>query len=132
MSIANSSILKDGIVAATGGTAVTLYSLGDTLSNHDVYFDGNDFRTRSSASFAVKAPKVKVDAPNGYTQARSSVVISIPLTLANGLVTTQKIEISLSTDVESVDADKNTLLSYAAQVLTDPDYANFWYAQAIG
>lgn len=132
MSITAASILKDGTIGVTGGTATPFTTLGQGLDRHEVFFDGSDIRTRSSATFQVKAPKVSASAPNGYTQARCTATIRVPLALDNGNVTVNTLQISFASDVETTDAEKDTLLGIAAQVLSDSDFASFWKSQAIG
>lgn len=126
MSISTASILKDGTVATTGGTAQAFTSLGDTLNQHNAYFDGSDFLTRSECNFTVKAPKISASAPNGYTQARSTVIMKVPLALDNGSNTVNTIKIEFSSDVETTDAEKQTMIVYAAQLLHDTDFSAFW------
>jgi len=131
MAISDAAISKDGVVASTGGVSKTFASLGSTLSQHNVFFDGVDLRTRSEAAFSTKAPKMKVDAPNGYTQARNNIVLKVPITLANGLITVNTVSLQMAYDVETSDAQKDTLISYAAQLLADTDMADFWKSQSI-
>lgn len=132
MSIATASILKDGTVSATGGTAAPFQSLGSTLQEHKCAFDGDDIRTRSECVFSTKPPTVKGDAPNGYSQARNTAFIKVPLVLDNGSITVNTVQISLARDVETSPAEIQTMLSYAAQVLTDSDFTDFWEDQAVG
>ncbi len=126
MSISTASVLKDGTLSATGGTASALTTLGESLSEHKAYVDGPDFLTRSDISFTVKAPKVSSGAPNGYTQHRSICLIKTPLVLDNGNTTVNTVKIEFSTDVETTDAEKETLRVYAAQLLFDSDFDDFW------
>lgn len=126
MSIAGSSILKDGTIATTGGTASALTSLGDSLTEHKAYLDGTDFLSRSEVSFSVKSPKVSVSAPNGYTQQRCVAIIKTPLVLDNGNTTINTFKIEFSSDVETTDAEKETLRVFAGQLIADSDFDDFW------
>jgi len=130
MTIANGSILKDGTISVTGGTATDLSSLGNTLNQHHAYFDGTDYLTRSMAEFSIKQPKVSANAPNGYTQARSIMVIKSPLALDNGNTTFNSISINFACDVETTQAEKRTMLGLAAQMLSDSDFSDFWENQS--
>lgn len=131
MSLANSSVLKDGTVSATGGTAKTLTSLGADLNQHDLFLDGTDIRTRTELVATTSKPKVKTSAPNGYTQQRSQMYLKVPLELDNGDRTVNTVQITFACDIETTDAEKDTILSYAAQLLSDSDYSSFWKDQAI-
>lgn len=126
MSIENASINLDGVIGVTGGTADSLNSLGGDRSSKRVYFNGTDIRTRSSAEFTVQEPKSKADAPNGYTQARRKVKGLVPMTLTNGLVTSNGFEISLHADVEAGTTEIEHLRSLIAQFATDSDFDGFW------
>lgn len=128
MTIQTASILKDGTVATTGGTAKAFSSLGNALGQHDVYFDGSDYLTRLQATFSAKTPKVSASAPSGYTQSRQTVVLKVPKALASGATTINTIKIEFAVDVETTDAEKSTMLVYGAQLLHDSDFAEFWKA----
>jgi len=132
MTIKSASILKDGAVATTGGSAAAFTSLGVTMNRHKAFFDGTDHRTRSEVVATTKDPKVSASAPNGYTQARSNMLFKVPKLLANGLYTINTIQVSMSCDVETTQAEKQRLLGYAAQGATDSDFTSFWENQGVG
>jgi hypothetical protein len=131
MSITTASLLKDGTIAASAGTSVSLQSLGKNLSEQKVYFDGSSVLDRSSADFSVKVPKVKADAPSGYTQARSTVFIRVPKTLPDGSVTFNTVTITVAADVASTASDVDRLRSYGAQALAAADFDAFWQGQSV-
>lgn len=132
MAIIGSSILKDATIAISAGTAKALSVIGQSLNEIVVFFDGTDLRTRTEATFTSKRPVKKADAPNGYTQDRKSVYLKVPLTLANGKVTVNTMQIVMATDVETTDAQKQTMMNEAAQLIIATDFANFWKSGTMG
>ncbi|DAD49893.1 coat protein [ssRNA phage ESE017] len=132
MAIANSSIAIDSTASVTGGTARTVKELVRNNSELNAYIDeGLSFQARKEVAFSVKVPKVSVSAPGGFTQARSTVILKSPKTLANGNRTVNTVSIQLSVDPETTAAEVTTMLNAAAQLLFDSDYSDFWKAQAL-
>lgn len=131
MSIEAGSILLDPTTSFTGGTAKAFTSLGQNGQIHEVVFDGTDYLTQSRASFKTKSPKISASAPNGYTQKRNEVIFKTPLALDNGNSTVNTVSIVLSADVETTEAEIETMLEYAAQLLADTDFSDFWKQQSL-
>lgn len=131
MTISAGSILKDPTISPSGGTAQSFSSLGGTLERKNVYFDGTQFGSRVEAEFTVKPPRVSASAPNGYTQARETVLIKSPLALDNGNTTINTISITMAADIELTDAENLTMRKYAAQILTDTEFSEFWNGQSV-
>lgn len=132
MSISAASVLVDGTVAATGGTATTFITKGATLNEHRVVLnDSSEFVSQTKLEFKTREPVVNAAAPNGYTQKRNSVKCLKPLILDNGGITTNSFDISISVDVETTDAEILTLRSLLAQIATDSDYDSFWNDQSV-
>jgi hypothetical protein len=132
MSISTASVLKDGTVSATGGTATSLKTKGQDLGKISCIFDdGSEFINQSTVLFQATDPKVKTNTPNGYTQARSVATIHVPLVLDNGNTTKNSLSITLSVDHESTDAEVETMLVYGAQLLSDSDFSDFWKKQLV-
>lgn len=132
MSLRDSSILVDGTVATTSGTATTLKSKGNTLDRHDLMLDdGSSLGDQTLLSATIKSPKVSVGAPSGYTQARNTMYLKVPFTVASGLLTSQTVRIEIATDIETTDAQKLSLRVLAAQLLSDSDYTAFWDNQLV-
>jgi hypothetical protein len=133
MSIKDSSVLIDGTIAVTAGTATGMLSKGDTIERHNVVLDdGSAFKDQTELTFQVKAPKVSSSAPAGYTQARNIVTIVVPKTLANGLITKNTLRIELSNDSETTDSERDSLRNLASQILSDSDFDQYWDSQAVG
>lgn len=132
MTILNASILVDGTVATTGGTATTFVSKGNTLNAHSaIVDDSSEFIAQSTCNFSIKDPKVSVSSPNGYTQARNTVKFNVPLALDNGNYTVNTLTIQLSVDPETTDAEIESMLVFGAQLLHDSDYSDFWKKQSL-
>lgn len=126
MSILNASVLVDGTVATTGGTATSMISK-DTDGGHNVILDeGVEFNAQTKLSFSSKDPKVSASAPNGYTQHRTTVKILEPLLLDNGNYTMNSVTVTFGVDHETTDAEILSLRVLAAQIIHDPDFDNFW------
>jgi hypothetical protein len=133
MTIEASSIAIGGTLSATGGTATSVLSKGDTLEKHNVVLDdGSAFKEQTSVAFSIKAPKVSSSAPAGYTQARNTVVIQVPMVLANGNSTVNSFRLEMAVDPETTDADKTALRDIAAQAIFDADFDAFWNDQSMG
>jgi len=125
---ASINVASTGITVA-GGTAETVKSLGDNLGQHDTYMGTGNILTRTSMTFKAKPPVISVGAPNGYTQARSSVILRMPKVLANENHTVNTVRIELSTDLETSSVEIRELLRIAGQTLNDSDFDEYWVSQ---
>jgi len=132
MSIQSSSVLVDGTIAASAGTATSLLTRGRNLDTVETILDdGSEFLNTSFIGFSTKSPKVSVNAPNGYTQVRNTVKVSVPLVLDNGNNTVNTVSVVLAVDVETTDTEVQSLLVTTAQLLTDSDFSDFWKKQSL-
>lgn len=132
MSIDSASILVGGTTSTTGGSATTFIVKGDTLNEKRVILDNSAaFADETKVQFSIKDPVVNSGAPNGYTQARSTAKILVPLALDNGLYTVNTVTISVSFDPETTSAEKDNLIDLAVQLLNDSDYSDFWKKQSL-
>lgn len=135
MSLKTASVLKDGTVATTGGTATGFIDKGTSNQGSTwtgILDDGSEFLNQSSVAFTVRDPRVQASAPNGYTQSRNSVVLKVPLALDNGGYTVNTLRMELSCDHEATDAEIQSMLVYGAQFLCDSDMSDFWKKGALG
>lgn len=133
MSLSTASVLKDGTVATTGGTATTFIEKGSSLNYWEgIFDDSSEFISQSSISCTVKDPKVNSGSPNGYTQARSSITVKVPLLLDNGSYTVNTLRLELAVDHETTDAEIQSMLVYGAQLFHDTDFSDFWKKQSLG
>jgi hypothetical protein len=87
---------------------------------------------RLEVSFSVKEPKVSEGAPNGYTQARTVVMVKYPMVLDNGNLTVNTISINVATDIETSDAERDELLLLAAQIINNSDFRAAFDDLAVG
>jgi len=132
MAIETSSILYDGTVATTGGTATGVITKGGTLNQLNVILDNSaEFINQTKIEFTVREPVVNPSAPNGYTQARSAVRMLAPLSLDNTNRTINSLKIELSVDHETTDAEIQSYLVAGAQFLVDSDFSDFWKKQSL-
>lgn len=126
MSLATASVLKDGTIAVTGGTATAFTRLSGDNTSAKASFDGTDFLSRLMAVFTRKEPKVNAGSPDGYTQIRRNVYLKIPRTLASGALTYDTVKVEIARSVETTSAQLATTKVYASQLLSDSDFDEFW------
>lgn len=127
MTIRSSSILVDGTVAITAGTATAAISKGNNLDTHTIVLDdSSEFINQTTVAFSNKDPKASAAAPNGYTQQRSTVKINKPLALDNGERTVNTVTIVVACDPETTAAEKLSLRVLATDFLNDSDFTSFW------
>lgn len=132
MGIQSGAVLVDGTVATTGGTSTSFITKGNTLNELDLLLDNSaEFIAQTKIKFTVAEPRVQSSAPNGYTQARSICKLLVPLALDNGNTTINTLEIRLSCDHETTDAEIQSMLVLGAQFLHDSDFSNFWKKQSL-
>jgi hypothetical protein len=132
MSITSASILVDGTVATTGGTATTFIEKGQTLNQWEgILNNAAEFLLQQGLTFTIKDPKVNAGSPNGYTQKRSSIVLRVPLALDNSGYTVNTLKIELACDHETTAAEIESMLVTGAQLLHDSDFSNFWKKQSL-
>lgn len=132
MSITNASILVDGTVAITAGTATTVLSKGGTLNQLKTYLDGaSSYLAQTVMNWTVSDPVVNSGQPNGYTQKRSICKIIEPLALDNGNTTHNTLEIKLSVDPETTDAEIDSMIVMGVNALADSEFVEFWRAQSL-
>lgn len=133
MGLQTADLAKDPTsIVTSGGTAKSLTSIGNDAKTRQTFFDGTDFLTRSNLNFEVRLPRTDGGAPGGYTQQRSIVVLKSPKVLANDEKTFNTLTINVGYDPETTDAEKDTMLAYGAQILSDSDFSDFLKDQALG
>jgi hypothetical protein len=131
--MAIASTIKEGAtaVAATGGTDMTLVSLG-IQGNKNTLYSSTDtsLATRRLFEFSAKPTAPNVNSPGGYTLARETVKITFPLVLANdGGTSLDYIEITVATHPECTQAALETRLEIAAQCLATTNFLDFYKNQ---
>jgi hypothetical protein len=132
MSISNMSVLVGGTITASAGTATSVISKGIQGQNHPVILDdASNFDAQTTIVFTAKEPKISDNAPNGYTQKRSSFKILSPLALDNLKKTVNTASFSISVDPETTAAELEALKVLAAQCIMDTDFSDFYEKQAL-
>lgn len=122
------AVVKTGAThAPTGGSDLTFSDFGTVgnVVNLSVPAD-TDMRLRRTITGSFKAPRVNTSSPNGYTQARAVLTFKKPKLLANGKITVNSIQVSISYDWEATAAEKQELLDVAAQMAYDSDFTSYF------
>jgi hypothetical protein len=133
MPLQSSTVAPDGASAVTGGTAITFKSLGQSVNNNKFYVDEDtSLITRRLMDVTVTPPKVKLDAPGGYTQGRVKLTLKFPKTLANAANTVNTVQISLAYDPETTSSEIDAILESAAQSCYGSAFADLWHDLAVG
>jgi len=131
MPISNLSVLLDGTIAVTAGTSTNVKSLGGDIDVNECYLDdGVSYLDTTRIKFAVKRPKPNASAPNGFTQKRNTVKVTVPRTLANGNTTLDTLSIVIGTDVETSDTDVLSLVNLGAQLMSNADVLAYFTEQS--
>lgn len=126
--MAIASVIKEGAttVAASGGTDVTLVSLGIQGNKNSLIFSTDtNLSTRRLAEFSVKQPAVSASAPGGYTQARNTVLVKFPKTLANGAITVNTGKFELAYDPQTTQAEVESYCEQMAQMAGTAAFMSF-------
>jgi hypothetical protein len=124
MALSSASVPVGATYTPSGGTATSFISMGKTLNQNKLYIDDSptSLALRKTALATVKPPVVSSDAPNGFTQQRSSISFHVPLLLDNGEYTTNKVEVSISYDVETSAAELQYLRDLVIFTGADADF----------
>jgi len=127
--VAIASIIKEGAtaVAATGGTDVTLQSLGIQGNKNTLTFSTDVSNiTRRQIEFSVKPYSVSESAPGGYTQQRCTVLMKTPKVLANLNRTVNTAKFELSYDPETTNAEIEAMLEAIGQTIATSAFLGFY------
>jgi hypothetical protein len=132
MPLASNNVDIGTAISATGGTATSFLGKGSSLDKRFLSLDdGSVLKDETTYSFGIKRPKVSAGAPGGYTQARNTLFIQMPKTLANGEVTKNSLRVELSADPETTDSEKVDILAQAAQMMFETAFRPYWTNQDI-
>lgn len=118
--MALASAIKEGAtaVAATGGTDVTLVSLGIQGNKNPMIFSTDTANaTRRTIDFSVKPYAVDESKPGGFTQQRVKVLLKVPKVLANGNRTVNTATFETAVDPETTAAEIEAIQETMAQVV---------------
>lgn len=109
--------------APTGGTNLVFSSNGAPVAGKAAFVVAadTDFRVQRSLDLKVTRPSPKLDAPNGYTQARAQALFRYPKLLANGKITVNTASLTIAFDPEATPTEVSQLLDVIAQMATDSE-----------
>lgn len=127
MALKNMSLLSQGSINATGGTALVFADDGITVQNgvHLVVPADADYQTRRQLTAKYRPPTL--DAKTGvYSKDKKSMVYVQPLTLANGTVVFNTLRIEREVHPATTVSDRDNLNIIGAQLLCDSDAGGFW------
>lgn len=136
MSFASASIPVDATYAPTGGTATGL--LVNSQSGSSASYLVNDsaiYPLRRKVNASVTEPRIKADAPSGYTQRRARLNLQVPIGISVGgstVYTTNQMTCELSADILAGASDITTLKSLMISMINDTDFTSFWATGALG
>jgi hypothetical protein len=118
-------------ITATGGTNVTLSSLGDNVGLHKGTFGGTDFSTRNTFQFSANAARVtsKDENPTGYSYERNRLVTRFPMLASDNTVIFATIASDLSSPVTMTNGQKLDALRMHAQMLGIAEFESFWISR---
>lgn len=118
--MAIASIIKEGAtsVAATGGTDVTLVSLGIQGNKNPLIFSTDtNLATRRSVEFSVKPTAVSANSPGGMTLARNTINFKSPKVLASLDKAINTIKVEVAYHPETTQAEVEQMCETVAQML---------------
>lgn len=127
--MAIASIIKEGAtsVAATGGTDVTLTSLGVQGNKNTLTFSTDTSNlTRRLVEFSVKPYAESASAPGGYTQQRCTVLLKTPKVLANGNRTVNTVKVEVAYDPETTNAEIESMVETISQMVGTSAFLSFY------
>lgn len=124
-------IIKEGAttVAATGGTDVTLSTLGIQGGTNTLIFSTDASNTtrricRATVSLSNPSPS----SPGGRTLQRNTLRLEFPKVLADLTTSIDYIEVRSGFHPESTSAEVETRLEQAAQLLLPAKTLSFWFS----
>jgi len=127
MGLKTMSLLAGATIAATGGTALGFADDGVSIPNglHLIVPSDVDYMTRRQAT--AKYRPASIDPKTGvYSKDKKSISLAQPVVLENGSVVFCTIRIEREMHPSLTAAQALEMNNLGAQLLTDPDAANFW------
>lgn len=125
MPISGATLLSGATLSATGGTAKTFSTVGETIANGKKVTDLSvaDARVRPTVT-CINRPS-SLSALGVYSKAKRTIKLVIPRVNTAGVVQFPLLEIRLEDYPEMSAAEVTALVNYGAQLLFDADFANF-------
>lgn len=116
-------------VAASGGTAVTLSTLGIQGGGNTLIFSTDTANTtRRLCKASVSLSSINENSPGGRTLQRNKLRLEFPKVLANGDVTIDYFEISAGIHPESTSAEVETRMEQCAQMCIPAKTLSFFFS----
>jgi hypothetical protein len=127
MSIKSFTLLEGASITPSGGTSKTCSELMQIQDGYRIHIEEDtDYETKRYLDFKSREPRPKAEAPNGYTQARRSLLIRHPLSLDNGKITVNTSSYVLAIDPETSAAEVAEYLIEMAQLLVATATSQFF------
>lgn len=126
MPIKGASLLLDGTVSFSAGTAKSFTEVGETIKNGVKVTDLSvtDGRIRPSIT-CINRPAVLNNLGVYTSKDKKTVKIVWPKLRADGTISFPLREIRIEDDPEMTDAEKRYLNSYTCQIMADADFQQF-------
>jgi len=131
MAIDQHTVHHGGTIVKTGGITNKLEKLDDGAGYANFFVSGTNLLDQKTLKFSVKRPKVSPTAPGGFTQARNTLYLKVPFTLASGLVTYVSAKVEISVDPEYPEDENRYLRAMISDLLTDTELNDFWINQSV-
>lgn len=127
--MALASTIKEGAttVAATGGSDTTLSSLGVQNGTNTLIFSTDTaVMTQRTAAFYAKLSVANPSALGGFTQSRRKMTLKFPKVKADLTRTMITMEVNVGFDIETTDAEIESYMEQASQMLATTNFLPFW------
>jgi hypothetical protein len=127
MAIASTILEGAATVAASGGTNVTLSSLGVQNGRNTLIFSTDvGALAQRVAEFNAKLAAPNASSLGGYSQSRREVLLKFPKVRADLLRTVNTLRITGGFDIETTDAEIESYCEQAAQMLATANFLPYW------
>lgn len=129
--MAIAGVIKEGAttVAASGGTDVTISTLGISAGTNTFIFSTDSSNTtRRLGKASVSLSNVNTASPGGRTLQRNKLRLEFPKPLADGSTSIDFIEVTTGTHPESTSAEVETRLEQMAQLLLPAKMSPFFFS----
>lgn len=127
MPISGATLLNGGAIAASGGTSKTFSDVGETIKNGKKVADFSvvDARVRPTIT-CVNRPASLNSLGIYISKDKRTAKLVQPKVIASGALVFNVREIRAEDHPETTDAEKAILDSYAAQIISDSDFTQFF------
>lgn len=120
MAITSIAFKSGATLPLTGGSADAVASGGKGIDKSILVFTGDpSLQEQRTVEFSVKRPKVSANSPDGYTQARRTIVLKSPKEVSTDVFSVNTARLELATSVTCTAADVAKLRLYIATAIMD-------------